>query len=57
MNSARRSLLAPVREIEDDLEESKSQYSLDYDLDKHCHKLDYMSTNLIHHPNINLNDV
>lgn len=47
MSSGRRSLLAPIKEIEDDLEESKSEYSNDFHFDQHGRNLDYMSTNLI----------
>ena len=57
MNYSRRNLLASIKEIVDDLEESKSQYSYDFDFDQRCHKLDYLSTNLIYQPNIYVNDV
>ena len=56
-STKRRTLYAPVREIEDDQEESKIEYSFDYELEHRSHKNDYMSTNLIYQPNIFVCDV
>jgi hypothetical protein len=53
----RRTLHAPIKEVEDDHEESKSEYSFDFELDHGIHKHDYMSTNLVYQPNINVSDV